>query len=286
MIFGSLMAERTMNALVYGLSRHLIYVSYRMHLSLKWNNLKEYRGCNSANSPCLSHISSYLSHLHHCKPFLYADDTALVAKGSSAAEIECKLNQDLEVARNWLDANKLSLNIAKTKVMFFCHPRNTYLANVELTITTGRATIEQVSSFKYLGLIVDNHLSFTEHCNNICKRVDQRTGLLWRIRSFIPESLALHLYNSLLHPHFLYCAHLYDGCNLTNQRRLQVSQNNALRAVLQAPPRCSTEQLHTKCKVDWLDVGRAKLTCIEAYKCLHGLNPPEVNNLVSYYNPA
>ena len=109
---------------------------------------------------------------------------------------------------------------------------------------------------------------------------------MWRIRNFIPESLALHLYKSLIHPHFLYCAHLYDGCSLTNQRRLQVSQNNALRAVLHAPPRCSTEQLHTKCNVEYLDIGRAKLTCIEAYKCLHDLNPPEINGLVNYYNPV
>ena len=155
-----------------------------------------------------------------------------------------------------------------------------------LNIVTDHTQIEQVSNFKHLGLTVDSHLTFTEHCNTICKRVDQWTGLLWRIRNFIPESLALHLYKSLIHPHFLYCAHWCDGCNLGNQRHLQVSQNNALHAVLQAPPRSSTEQLHLKCNIPWLDIERAKFTCIETYKCLHELNPPNVNTLVNYYDPA
>ena len=120
-------------------------------------------------------------HLNYTKPYLYADYTALIARGSSTEEIEMKLNHDLHIAKRWLDANKLSLNIAKTKVMLFSHPRNMKLSNQLLQIPTDDNPIEQVSNLKYLGLILDNHLSFTEHCETICKRVDQRTGLLWRI---------------------------------------------------------------------------------------------------------
>ena len=60
-------------------------------------------------------------HLSQTKPYLYADDTALVASCSTTFEIESKLVADLKTTRKWLDANKLSLNIVKTKVMLFSH---------------------------------------------------------------------------------------------------------------------------------------------------------------------
>ncbi len=173
----------------------------------------------------------------------------------------------------------------KTKVMLFSHPRNPLFAEASLSLHIDNTVIEQVPTFKYLGLHLDNNLTFGEHINTICKRVDQRSGLLWRVRNFIPESFALHLYKSLIHPHFSYCSHLYDGCNLTNQRRLQISQNNALRAVLKAPAQHSTELLHSKTGVEWLDIERAKTTWPETFKCLNELNPPRVNAQIVKYVP-
>ena len=70
------------------------------------------------------YVNDLSCHLLQCKAYLYADDTALVAKGKNKAEIEWKLQRNLTTAHNWLDANKLSLNILKTKVMLFSHPRN------------------------------------------------------------------------------------------------------------------------------------------------------------------
>ena len=110
--------------------------------------------------------------LHHCtKPFLYADDTVLVARGSLVAEIEQKLNNDLNTTRKWLDANKLSLNLAKTKVVLFSHPRNSTFSNCNLNVMADNTLIEQVSVFKYLGLMLDQHLSFMDHCDMICESI-------------------------------------------------------------------------------------------------------------------
>ncbi len=53
-----------------------------------------------------------------------------------------------------------------------------------------------------------------------------------------------------------------------------------------APPRHPTELLHTKTGIDWLDVERAKVTCIETFKCLNELNPPLVNALIIPYVPT
>ena len=60
----------------------------------------------------------------------------------------------------------------------------------------------------------------------------QRTRLLWKMRGFIPQDLALAHCTSLIEPLFIYCCHIYEGTHKRNLNRLQTLQNNALRAVM------------------------------------------------------
>ncbi len=99
------------------------------------------------------------------------------------------------------------------------------------------------------------------------------------MRSFINESLALDLYSSLIEPLFVYCCHLYDGCNKYNQYRLQILQNNALRAVKQVNMRYSATSLHDELNVEWLDVYRKRYTCTEAFKLVNGIGPTSLTSL-------
>ncbi len=63
----------------------------------------------------------YINDLPEClnttTPRPFADDTNLTASGDSMNDVEFAVNSDLENLRNWLMANKLSLNVAKTKFM-------------------------------------------------------------------------------------------------------------------------------------------------------------------------
>ena len=65
---------------------------------------------------------------------------------------------------------------------------------------------------KYLGVNLDKHLSFEMQTDKIVTKVNQRTGLLWKLKSFINEALAKYLYLTGIHPLFLYCDSVYDGC--------------------------------------------------------------------------
>ena len=48
---------------------------------------------------------------------VYADDTCLTASAIDPEMLQFKLNRDLEVVRSWLHANKLTLNMKKTKCL-------------------------------------------------------------------------------------------------------------------------------------------------------------------------
>ena len=161
------------------------------------------------------------SHLKHTNALIYADDTAILSFGKSLIEIRTNLEADARMLHRWFDANKLSLNKSKSKVMLFCSNRHK-LRDEPLCIPLGGEQLVQVSQFKYLGMELDAHLNFNAHVDKVCGKVNQRTGLLWRVRPFIFLNLAKQLYTSLVEPLFLYLDHIYDGCGKMPKQKLQI----------------------------------------------------------------
>ena len=67
------------------------------------------------------------------------------------------------------------------------------------------ARINKVKKAKSLGLVIDEHLLWTEHVEEITKKISSVIGAIERIRPFISESTALQIYQALILPHFDYC---------------------------------------------------------------------------------
>ena len=130
------------------------------------------------------------------------------------------------------------------------------------------------------------HLNFNSHIDKVCGKVNQRTGLSWRVCPFISLNLAKQLYTSLVEPHFLYLDYIYDGCGKVAKDKLQICQNNALRAILKTDCRHSMASLHTETGVEWLDVQRKKSTCLQVFKSVHELNPKALNDMFRIHIPA
>ena len=77
------------------------------------------------------------------------------------------VNVELEKLTNWIETNKLSLNIKKSKFMIFSTIRKQfhYIPNIKLD----GSSLEQSEFFKYLG-VLDRNLSWKFHINVICKK--------------------------------------------------------------------------------------------------------------------
>ena len=82
---------------------------------------------------------------------MYADDTTLYCNIDQTTNSQI-LNHELSNIYDWLSANKLSLNTAKTKCMIF-HTKNKRIPNPILKINN--IEIERVTQFNILGLIID-----------------------------------------------------------------------------------------------------------------------------------
>ena len=115
------------------------------------------------------------------------------------------MNHELKLIDNWFKNNKLLINLQKTNAMLITNPHY-HVKNRELIVTLANKEIKQVSYFKYLGVIVDEFLSYKKHVEKLRGKIHQRSGLLWRIRNCINRSLVFYFYHNLIKPHFLYAA--------------------------------------------------------------------------------
>ena len=76
----------------------------------------------------------------------------------------------------------------------------------------------KTTSYKYLGVILDNRLTLQEHVNNVCKKCSTRIKLLSRLRQNMGPNVANTIYNSMIKPIALYC---YPACVIWNFQKSQ-----------------------------------------------------------------
>ena len=86
------------------------------------------------------------------------------------------MNKELKKLSLWLNLNRLALNISKTNFVIFRTKQKIIDHNV--TLILNRKAIEQKKYVKYLGLLVDEHLTWEEHINGISKKVSRSIGII------------------------------------------------------------------------------------------------------------
>ena len=149
-------------------------------------------------------VLRYINDLPEClkntRPRPFADDTNLTASSYSIDDIEIAVNSDLENLRNWLMANKLSLNEAKTEFMLIGSPQMIRNAsNSQPNILIENKQIQQVNKSRTLGTTIDQHLSWKSNTENICKKITSGISALRRVKPFIAErDTLISIYNAIV----------------------------------------------------------------------------------------
>ena len=162
---------------------------------------------------------------------LYAEDTAISVSSSEPLELELKLNNALAKVSDWYKKNKLSVNLDKTKVMFFgTKPQLTRMENVNVKLEN--VAIARVTKFKYLGLVLDCSLTFSQHVEYIKSKTFAKIRLLGKLSYILDRNTLLLLYKTLILPIFDYGDIVYAGINKQDSDTLQKPQNVACRAIL------------------------------------------------------
>ena len=157
---------------------------------------------------------------------MYADDTTLNFDVENFIqnkfENECKV--ELTKLTNWLQHNKLSLNIGKPKCLHFHKPQRKL---TPLTLNIKNKIIEKVNSFNYLGIILNEHLAWRNHIEMVANKIPKITGVLNRLRYVYPLQILLSLYNTLIMSHINYGLLLWG----TKVYELEHQQKKAARTI-------------------------------------------------------
>ena len=128
------------------------------------------------------------------KVLLYADDTTVYTSGDNINALIQSLNKELYI-NNWIITNRLSLNIAESNFIIFHSQKKVILYDSPLSINN--IDLIRVTSFRYLGIILDEHLYWLDHIKHIQGRIARNIGIIARIRPFVSNKTALLLSFSL-----------------------------------------------------------------------------------------
>ena len=101
-------------------------------------------------------------------------------------------------------ANKLSLNVIKTNYIIF-RSRQKYVDLDKIDIVLNGQKIKRVTNTKFLGIIIDEHLSWDKHIEQIGSKISKNIGIISQLKNTLPERILLMLYNILVLPYLNYC---------------------------------------------------------------------------------
>ena len=133
----------------------------------------------------LVYIDGIQSELQHSKMTMFADDIAFYCHENSPTNLQSKLNADLAAFTSWLHDNKLTLNITKSKFMVI-GGRNKLSQFNDIALVANNDQLENVTKFKYLGVIINQRLTWHDHIEQLHSKIAKRLGALKPFKHLLP----------------------------------------------------------------------------------------------------
>ena len=120
----------------------------------------------------LCNVSTRLTYI------LFADDTSCFIEGTDMADMCVQLSSEMNKLSTWFKTNILSLNVSKTNCMIFGRPdkpehHRVYIDNI---------VIERVNCNKFLGVLIDSKLSWSEHVSYIRHKMSKNLSVMHRVK--------------------------------------------------------------------------------------------------------
>ena len=160
---------------------------------------------------------------------LFADDTSLSHSCPSFDNLINVLTNELIGVREYMIRNRLSINVEKTFAVVFTNKPADYTELSELKLDN--CVLNVCNSCKYLGLTIDNKLSFNAHIEVISKKISKTVGVMFKLRPFVPDNIMLNLYYGLVYPYLIYCNVIWGGTNYIHLRNLVLLQKKIVRII-------------------------------------------------------
>ena len=127
----------------------------------------------------LIYINDLSNIIKNSKISMYADDTVIYISHSNLNIAITLIQSDLNALYEWCNRNKLTINCKKTKFCLFgmrSNIKRSKMLDIQLSLNAN--ILERVCSYKYLGLILDEHLNYNKHVKEMTKLISHKLYLL------------------------------------------------------------------------------------------------------------
>ena len=146
-----------------------------------------------------------------------------------------KISQELCKLYDWLTANKLTLNIKKSNFVIFSpvQRKSTYQPKIMIfdNEQNKNVALECKEFIKYLGILIDSHLTWKHHIDHIAIKISRTIGLISKIRHFVPKHTLINIYRSLVAPYLSYGLIVWGQACKSYLDKLLKLQKRALRFI-------------------------------------------------------
>jgi len=186
----------------------------------------------------------------------FADDTTVCSSGNDIDVLVADINSQLSNVYSWLCSNRLSLNIRKSSCMLISNKRD----GVVPSINIAGVDVDFVSEAKFLGILIDDRLTFKSHTTQLCKKLSQSIGMLNRISGLVPPAAKTYIYYSLIYSRVSYGIVAWGRGSVGSARHLERLLSKA-RKVVTYPSRVNC---HRKF-LNFLSIFKY-FTCLKLYK--------------------
>jgi hypothetical protein len=127
---------------------------------------------------------------------LFADDTSIICTSKDYNNLEIKLKEVLTHMIKWFQANSLTLNFDKTKILKFTH---TLTTNYQLNISFLDTILKTAESVTFLGLQMDNHLMHKTHINHLLHKMSTLSFLMRKLLKLLSINNLKSVYYAYFH---------------------------------------------------------------------------------------
>ena len=208
---------------------------------------------------------------------LYADDTNSFKTGKKLSEIFAVMNSEICELVKWLNINMLKLNVKKKHYMIFSSQRKNVIHDEKLYVN-GKE-INQVSHTKFLGVIIDDKLSWDYHIKHIRNKIVKGIGIVSKAKKYLNKSCLRTLYSSIIYPYLTYCIEVWGSATQSRLNPLFILQKKAIRIISQSGYRDHTAPLFKKLHLLNLKNIYFYQIGIFMFKFHHGILPPIFNDM-------
>ena len=145
----------------------------------------------------------------------------------------------------WFKANKLTLNSDKSSFTIFKSNRKS-IPNLPDTIEFHDQKIKRTSHIKFLGVTLDENLTWNCHINELCSKLKRLFHIFYNIRNLLLKDNIKTIYYALIYSRIKYGISVYGQACDTKLKRIQTLQNQLLKVLSSKNYRFSTDSLHNE----------------------------------------